>query len=276
MRKLIYATKADDLRAEMAQYDAETARLNDIQEEQTEAWQNRIREERAALENEVREAIGPSTIDDIRIRADLSWSGRNGDDYSDWDVSITVNDRSKWNEGTALAWNYDVKIDSDGNVKKETGSWSGLKATTPEQIDDLKESVRLIEKISNIDWASLLHRVSIKWDDFVDEDNANQARDRRKARPDYERQIDDAEMSEIIGKDVWVELDGSPSSTYGQDNRPYFAKILRETPARFEISLVPGQYFKTDGMNSWAVDNVTVNKQNFYKHLVHPINKETV
>lgn len=276
MRKVIYATRADDLRAEMEQYDAETARLDSIQEEQTNAWQNRIREERKALEAEVREAIGPSTISDIRIRADLSWTGRNGDDYSDWDVSIAVNDNSKWDDGTALAWNYDIKIDGDGNVKKETGSWSGLKATTPAQIDNLKESVRLIEKISSIDWNSLLRRVAIKWDDFVDPNNADQARDRKKARPDFERQINDAEISDIVGKDVWVELDGSPSSTYGYDNRPYFAKVIRETPARFEISLVPEKYFKTEGMNSWTIDNLTVNKQSFYKHLIQPINKETV
>lgn len=277
MRRVVYATKSEDLRKEMADYDARTTELQTRYNEQSAQYKKRILDESAALEKEVRDAIGPSSIQDIQIRADRSWNfdGKRDDGKDSWQVWIKVNDNSKWDDKTSLSWHYDINVDNSGNVNKETGSWSGLKATTLEQLDDLKESVRLMEIIGNIDWASLLQRAAINYDDYIDSDNATALHERQKTRPDYENQIAAAEVEEYIGQNIWVKLSGSPSSQWGNARGEYYAKIDRATPSRYVIDLVPAKYVGTEGVNLYKMTDVTVSKANFLAKLEKPVETYT-
>lgn len=272
MRRVVYATRADEIRQQRDEYDAATAELEGKYEEQSAAWMDAYDAEKHALEKEVIEAIGPSSIEDIEVRAEGSYYDRY--EQSHWEVYIKVNDRKKFDDKTALSWHYDIKIDKDGNIKKETGSWSGLQATTPEQLADLKESVRLIEKIGQIDWPSLLNRVAIKYDEYVDTDNYRELNSRKKDRPKFEDDIIAAELSELIGKPVWIHLSGSPSSNYGYAGRKYWAKITRETPANYEITIMPEYYSEhigKDDANSFYFGPLNVRKVNFLKNIFRPI-----
>lgn len=272
MRRTIYATKADDLKNAMSEYDATTTELQQRYNKQMEQYRGRVKDERDLIEKEVRDAIGPSSIEDIRITANQEMFNHTVEDEgTDWTVSIRVNDVSKWNEDVALAWNYDVKLNEAGDVVKETGSWSGLKAATPAQLDDLKESVRLMEIIGNIDWKSLLHRVAIKWSDYIDEDNATALHDRQKSRPDFEEQIKEAEVADYVGTDTWIKLSGSPSSTYGMSNQAYWAQITKETPARYVINMVPDKYIGTEGASYYRMYDIAVSKQNFLNKVISPV-----
>lgn len=274
MRRVVYATRADELRSQMAEYDATTSEFQRKYNEQSEAWRNARRVEKKALEQEVRDAIGTSSISDITVRAETSLYDAANADRSLWDVYIRVNDNSKWDDATALAWNYDIRMNKEGEVEKETGSWSGLRATTPEQLDDLRESVRLMEKIGSIDWSSLLQRAGINFDDYVDSENASQLRAREKSRPDFEQDILKAEVEDYIGQPIWVQLNGSPSSTWGSPDREYYAKIKKETPARYEIDMLPAAYADMIGKedsNRYYMESLAVSKQNFLKHIAQPI-----
>lgn len=271
MRKVVYATKADDLRKEMSDYDSTTTSLQQKYNKQSDEYSERIKLEKALIEREVRQAIGETSTMDITIRIGQELFVNSDRDDTDWTVSINVNNSSKWDKDVALSWNYDVKLDDQGNVVKETGSWSGLRATTPAQIEDLKESVRLIEIINNIDWKSILHRTAIRWGDYVDEDNLTALHDRQKTRPDFEKQIAEAEVADYVGTDTWIKLSGSPSSSYGYGNKPYWAMIKKETPARYVIDLVPDQYIDTEGKSYYQIQDVTVNKQNFLNKVVTPV-----
>ena len=69
---------------------------------------------------------------------------------------IQGNDRNLFDTGKALTWEYTASVDKEGNVQTETSSWSGLQATTREQLDSLRETLRVLEVINQIDWASIL------------------------------------------------------------------------------------------------------------------------
>lgn len=271
MRKVVYATRVEDLKKEMSDYDSTTTALQQKYNKQSDEYSNRIKTEKALIEREVRQAIGETTLNDLTIRVDQDIFNRNERKGTDWTVAIRVNEVTKWDDNVALAWNYDVKLDDQGNVNKETGSWSGLKATTPDQIDDLKESVRLMEIIGNIDWKSILHRAAIKWENYIDTDNYAALRDRQRVRPDFEKQIAEAEVAEYVGTDTWIKLSGSPSSNYGYQNKPYWAMITKETPRRYVVDLVPDQYIDTTSKSYYQMHDVAINKENFLNKVISPV-----
>lgn len=268
MRHVVYATKLDDIRRQREEYDEVTKDLQERYDAQSDEYDAAFVKERKALEEEVRKAIGDTSIN-LRIRADEIFSRHEGNKDT-WKIDIDVQD----NSNTSLRWGYDVELNQDGEVERSTNSWSGLKAVTAEQLDDLKESVKVIEKISSLDWASLLRHAVPQYGDFVNTDDAVALRDRKKSRPDFESDITKAEVEERIGKPEWILLDGSPSSTWGSKTGEYYCKIIKETPSRYEIDMISGQQADLIGTELGKkayISRLTVNKNNFIKNVHEPI-----
>jgi len=252
MRRVVYATKADDLRSAQAQYDAELAELTSKYEEQEDNWRTAAVLEEKETEQAVIDRIGPTDLD-LRVRANSRW--RNG-------FEVTIDAKGS----KALRWEIEIILNDDGTIAKKSNSWSGLEATTKEQVEELKESVRVIEKINNIDWSAILHTSEVEYDDYVDDETRSAMYDKKKNRPDFEQDIVVAELEDLIGTDTWVKLKGSPTEQFGHSYHQYtyWAKIKKVTPAQFLVELcnTPGQ--------SWS-DEYRVKKSNFIDHLVKPI-----
>ncbi len=105
-----------------------------------------VREVFQKTEDKVLKEIGETSIP---LEVDVSSSR-----YLDGlDVKITNGDNP--NSDQALNWSIRIEA-ADGEVKKESNSWSGLNATTKEYIDNLKENVDVLERINEIDWKSIL------------------------------------------------------------------------------------------------------------------------
>jgi len=268
MRRLIYASARDDLIRQRDEYDAETARYQEVQDNNTKAFRAAYKKAQQDIENLARNAIG-STSQDLEIRVDESFA-------NSWEISIYCHERDLHSENTSLAWHIDLKLDKDGNVAKETGSWSGLRATTPEQIDDLKESVRLIETINNIDWEPILKRALVDYAAFQDSENSAKLRERTKSRPDFEKQIAESEISDIVGTNKWVKVQGSPTTYINDSGRGiYWVNIVSETPARYK-ALIVRDYAMQNGLESSEPlklfsDYYTVNKSALFSKLVKPL-----
>lgn len=78
--------------------------------------------------------------------------------FSDYiEVRISCNENDTFDDNSALSWCYRAKVTKDGEVEKESNSWSGLKATTAAQIDSLIQTAEALKVINNIDWADLLN-----------------------------------------------------------------------------------------------------------------------
>lgn len=62
-----------------------------------------------------------------------------------------------------LSWNWEIHIDKDGNIGKDSGSWSGLKAITTEQIDDLRNTVEILTQLNDLDWKTIFDMIDEKY-----------------------------------------------------------------------------------------------------------------
>lgn len=85
-----------------------------------------------------------------------------------FEVRINNGD-SPHDKSKGLSWNWEVHIDKDGNIGKDSGSWSGLKAITSEQIDDLRNTVDILTKLNQIDWKNMFEMVDAaypKYEEF--------------------------------------------------------------------------------------------------------------
>lgn len=218
----IYSSRRDDLIAERDAYDAETQKYEDIVEKGYDDWRNARYDQGDAIAEEIRQAIGPTSLN-------LQF---NVDGYRDegWNVRISSDEPNKFDKNVALSWDWDAKLDSGGNVVKESGSWSGLSATTPEQIASLEESVRVIKILNALDWNDICHRPVPDAKDYVDQEAQKIGRDRRSSRKDYNKLINDAAFQDALEDGLWIKLDDRPETDYYRGNRgTYWCKVLKLT-----------------------------------------------
>ena len=200
----ITASRYDELKKARDEYDAVTKEMTDRENAAEDRYMNAWHQSEKELEQKVSDIIGPTTLVlDIRADTGGKYSGIGGEG---WSIRVSANDHDHFAEDRALSWNWDVHIDTDGNIVKDSGSWSGLKAVTAEQIADLEESVRIIKILNNIDWAEVLSHPRVKWGDYVDKDLSKQIRDRKSARPQFEDDMLTARLEELVGQNILVKL----------------------------------------------------------------------
>lgn len=201
----ITATRYEDLAKARSEYDAVTREL-DTAISNKEAELRRAQDEAAkSIESTVGNLIGSTTLQ-LEIHAN-PWGRSIG--AKSWEIRVTANEHNKFDSNVALSWNWEVSLDDEGNIVKDSGSWSGLKITTPEQIADLEESVRVIKILNNADWDTILHTPRPDYYDYIDEDLLQQRRERMESRPNFEEDLMSARLEELIGADVAIQLSGN-------------------------------------------------------------------
>lgn len=197
----ITASKRDDILRSREEYDTETKRLEELEKNSESKWKADLFEQATSIEKRLSEMIGSTSLN-LSIHVD-PWGYFGADS---WSVDVKANEGGNHSDDIALVWNWEVKMDKDGNIIKDSGSWSGLKATTPEQIDNLTESVRILKILNDIDWSEVLNAPKAKWADYVDEGLLDSIRNRKKDRPNFESDIQAAQLEELIGGNVAINL----------------------------------------------------------------------
>lgn len=199
----VTAASLDEIRKQRDEYDAETARLKNIKEDKHNQYRLAIRDAAKEIEKAISEKIGPTSLE-LHIRVEDDWQDA-------WEVRIEANENSKFDADRALSWHWDVKFDKDGTVVKDSGSWSGLKAITPDQIADLEESVRVLKVLNNTDWYMFLKERSStkpKFEDYSDRESEAAFYDRMKNRPKFDEQLQSAQLESLVGTDTALRLKG--------------------------------------------------------------------
>ena len=243
---IITASRKDDILKRKAQYDADYAAYKERQAGYQRAY------------NEAEDAV----ISPIKtyLEKELSKFGLNFDvtvrrgwlKGSGIDIVIGCNEHNKFDENSALSWSYQVSLDEDGNVVKETNSWSGLKAITKAQIASLKATVHAIEFLNEIDWDNLMHVQLPNYSDYYDKN------DKRPEREDFESQLKEAELEELVGANKIIKVyNWGESCPYRGD---VWLKINRETPSMYFANIIPNNYIRFglddvgDGKNSYITE----------------------
>ena len=200
------------------------------------------------LENLIRSKIG-DTVLDLSISA--ARSGFNQD------IEVSINNGSNPHDSQALNWNYDIKLKRSGDVQMESGSWSGLSATTDEQIQNLKESVRVIEILNNLDWKTLLNVELPDYNDYVTSEYPK--------NENFNQQLLEADVLDAMDDGLLIKGHGYK---YYNPRAVVFYHILKENPKSFTVQEIHEDDLSDE--SRWP-DPYTIQKYKLYSIIDNPI-----
>lgn len=223
----ITCSKKDDILKQKAEYDAKQSAYEQKEKAIRKQWDEDHEKVYAPVRDEIASALAKFNLLEFDISVSRGWSD------SGLEVRIRCNEYKKFSDDSALSWNYNVKLDENGDVVRETGSWSGLQATTAAQIDSLKQSVGAIEVLYNMDWSTLLNKRLPQRGDYY----TKEIYDMRPDKPEvsWEKQLEGAEIEEAIGKDIWYRCSVKDSERdYWYDA---WVKFIKATPQRYVVKI---------------------------------------
>lgn len=257
----ITCTKRDDILKRKSEYEADRSSRQSKYDAQYRKYLEEDGRREEKIRNDVIGAIGETSLD-LEIRV----SGRFEHKY---EISVS-DEKDKFNEDTALSWDWKVYLDKNGDVKKESSSWSGMNAVTAKNISNLKEIVRVLEILNNIDFKMLLEEIRPpRYQDYVTEKNP-----KYETAPDFDRELMEADIEDCIGTRKGILGTGSK---FYRGNVYHF--IQRETPSSYNMWDIPSYYVeKNDGSLSDLFEkysdggyNYNMRKDKFFETIEKPI-----
>ncbi len=254
----ILASKRDDILKRKAEYEAEYAERKAEYNKQHGEYLSEYRSRSNELIEEIRSEL-PDTSLDLDITASDSY---------DSGFEVTVKDEQHmFDDDSPLSWTWKVSLSSDGDVKKESSSWSGLKATTDQHINKLKEILDVLQALNNIDWNEVLRRITPpEYSEYVRVTNPDYAI----GKPNFDKQLLEADIEDMIGTDKAI------LSTNGKYYRGrVYRKIVKATPAQFTVFDIPAMYVDENGYvdkdpNTWN-NPYNIRKSTMYDNVVKPV-----
>ena len=224
----IYASRKDDLIRERDEWDQ---RRRDAEEQWQQSHQKYLYANKTALKP-IEDFLDDKLSQYPHLEFDYdveesSWGGK----YPIIRVYIKCNQGRFNDDSCPLVWSFEVKLhQNNGEVLKESSSWSGLKATTAEHIETLEETVSCLKMLNDVDWAQLLNVKMPDWDEYHEDERMTEQ------RPDFENQIIEAEIEEALGKNIAIHGDLKNESARGWKSGWYI--FLRETPKKYMAKFI--------------------------------------
>ena len=232
----ITAGKREDILKRKAEYEAKKAAYRQ------DRYDRNMRFDKA--EQDVTNPIKQQLESDLSVFDSLQFDVNVERNYGGKGVRVRIecNENRKFDDSSALAWNYDVRLTDDGDVKRESSSWSGMKAVTPEQVKSLKQTVAAVEYLLYVDWASLINVTMPKYKDYYDgalpEPEAE----------DFDAELREAELEDYVGTDTLILVENFESS--GWRGGDIYVRLIRETPSQYVCNVLHAaelQSFKATG-----------------------------
>ena len=90
----------------------------------------------------------------------------NGYEYGSIEVYVGCNENRVTDHTSALSWSYYVRL-KNGQIYKETSSWSGLNACTPVQMESLEQTVEAIKYLNSVDWDSIVNHPIPEFENYL-------------------------------------------------------------------------------------------------------------
>lgn len=271
MKIVVTAARRDDIIRRRDEYDAAAARNKAKEQDANRRFRQAQLDVFSAAEQEIRRQLG-DRAKNLDIRIDQSWS-------KGLEVRIGNSSGSPRREANAsLTWSWTAKLNDEGEVIKESSSWSGLEATTMDQIVDLKLCVEQLEAINTMDWKAILDRTTPSWRDYQVKDLEDIGQ-----RPNFDQELAEADIEDIVGTNTLVKM-GQGRNYRGQ---VYF-QILRDSGSQYAVKEIPASYVEQvnsgkpinsmNGVINTVADLVEnygttmrVRKANFFSDLIQPL-----
>ena len=212
----IYAVNRDEILRRKKEYESEEAKYNDEYNQYLGAKRTFYRN----IESSVKDAIGDTSIP-LNVHAGKRYDS----------VSVEIDNGSTPHSDSALTWNWNVQLSDEGEVIKETGSWSGLSATTPENIANLKESVRILEVLNNLDWKQLLSAIPPAYEEYVTT--------RPGPKPNFEKELLYADIADAMHDEKLIKGHGYK---YYRSGVSVYYRIISLAPQSYKVQEIYEDY----------------------------------
>lgn len=229
----ITASKRDDILKRKAEYEAEYAQRKSRYDAQNRSYEKANDEVCAKIEDAIRNKMG-DLLGELNININLRGFGKM--------VQVEVgNDLGspRRSDNASLTYSWKATLDKDGQITKESSSWSGLNATTMEQIEDLKICVQQLEILNSIDWYEILNVDVPEYQDYITENNPDWDRD----KPNFDRELFEADIEEAIGQRRLLLAKNGVGRYYRGD--VYFG-IIRDSGSQYTVFEMPKSYVEAD------------------------------
>ena len=224
----ITSSKKDDILKRKAQYESDLKAYEDRQETSRRNLLDAENKLLQPIEAYLQKKVSRYDALTFEIQVDRAYFGKNGDGARVW---IRCNERNKFDDDVALAWSYDVDLSPSGEVIRKTSSWSGLSAITEAQMKSLRQTVSALDMLNDIDWDELVNIHMPAYEDFYD------SNDKRPAREDFDAQLQEAELEELVGANKIIKC-----KNWGE-SCPYrgvvWLKLNKETPSMYTANVIP-------------------------------------
>jgi len=230
----------------------------------------------APLEKVLRDALG-ADADNLSIKFAESYG-----DLIQVKISNSQGYGHRRDPEASLTWEWKATLNPEtGEVKKESSSWSGLEATTMDQIEDLKKCVRQLEIINTLNWEEILNVSIPEYSDFVDNSIEHPGQ-----RPNFEQELVEADIEEAIGQRVLIKGHSGTGRFYGGD---IWYSVVRDSGSQYTIFEVSDRIIEwidekgsyNEGMYTYnsldeyieryKANTYRVRKTNFIQSIVRPV-----
>lgn len=256
----ITCTKRDDILKRKQEYEADRSQRQARFDAQFKNYRYEDLSRKETIENAVKNILGDTGLD---LRISVTHATVMGNSYK---VEITDED-DKFNPDKSLAWRWSVYLTKEGDVTKESSSWSGLNAVSKKNIDNLKAIVAVLEKLNDIDWKSVLSVEPPDYDDYITEKNPQWDRD----VPDFDKELLEADIEELIGTNQGVLRDSG--SKYYRGN--VYSVIVKQSGSQYTVADVPeytvSQNRSVDISSKIDSESYRISKDKFFQGLVEPL-----
>ncbi|MCM1223253.1 MAG: hypothetical protein NC548_53255 [Lachnospiraceae bacterium] len=271
MKIKVTAARRDDIIRRRDEYDAAAARNKAKEQDSSRRFREAQDEVFTAVENEIRRQLG-DRVGNLVIRVESRWGHG---------LSVNIGNSTgspRRDPNASLTWSWSAYLGKDGEVTKESSSWSGLEATTMDQIADLKICVDQLEAINTMDWKSLLDRSLPDWKDYMVRDLEDIG-----PRPNFDQELMEADIEDIVGQNVLVKM--SEGRNY---HGSVYCQIIRDSGSQYTVREVPASYVEQvnsgkparglsgplntiDDLVKEYGDTIRVRKTNFFNSLITPL-----
>ena len=244
----ITSSKLDDIRKAKEEWDVETERRDSIRKEERQRYKKASDEVIAPVEYKISSALRKFDSLDFEIRGEIA-SGYRGS--RGLEFRINCNESRVHDENSALSWNWSVSVNSEGDIVKDSGSWSGLNATTEENMKSLRQSVEALEYLNSLNWSELIDVATPEYGDYFTD------QEYRGNRPNFEQQMKEAEVEEYVGTNTMLLGYSMPEyeSRWNSSVKTWFI-ILSETPKQYKVGELSAYMVKNYFENGESIEEI--------------------
>lgn len=260
--KITCARNREQIAREQAAYTERRVAKNKKKDAQYAEWEKDYLAVTNSVKKQIEDALSAfSALNlDIRVESGVgSWESG-----SRLRVDIRSNEHNVHDEHKALSWNWEAYLDGrTGELKKESGSWSGLNAVTAEQIESLKQSAACLEVINSLDWEAMLNVDTPSYNDYITDDVYE--KDPEDGR-NFKQELLEADIEDAMNAGLWIK--GHGYKWYNSGAAAYY-KVLKETPAQYEVV----ENYADDVLNGRATetDPYKIKKATFFQVIDVPV-----